>query len=136
MPKKKRETHQPINDIALTVEGEVIKPNPKCGTCYGRGYSGFDANGKPITCKCLRKKYEIWRREHVKAKLIREGVARNAEKIPETVEEHPASEEEGEAGKEPQGTPDAQRTDGEVQREPEARGPVEGVEPKKEGGIT
>lgn len=136
MPKKKREPPHPVNDIALTVEGEVLKPNPKCGICYGRGYSGFNIKGEPITCKCLRKKYAAWHKEHLRVRMIREGVSKNEEKIVETTEEHPAPEKAGEAGKEPERAPDAHRADGEVQREPEAHSPVEGIETKKEGSMT
>jgi len=33
--------------------------NPKCKPCYGRGYTGWNEQGNPIVCKCVKKNLEL-----------------------------------------------------------------------------
>lgn len=57
--------------VKLFFNREQITPDPKCKQCYGRGYTGFKANtAEPITCACLRKRYNIKKAEYLKTKQI------------------------------------------------------------------
>lgn len=29
--------------------------NPDCSHCYGRGYTGWNLQGNPVICKCVKK---------------------------------------------------------------------------------
>lgn len=51
--------------------GQTINnPNPKCKSCYGRGYIGRLANSKaPIPCKCIHTKEDLKRGEYYDTKL-------------------------------------------------------------------
>lgn len=45
------ETTVPLDKIMFGVS----KPNQSCKRCHGRGYEGWNTDGKSVLCSCLRK---------------------------------------------------------------------------------
>lgn len=41
---------------------DLKKPNPRCKSCYGRGWTGKKTSGEPIPCQCIFRK-EIYQRD-------------------------------------------------------------------------
>lgn len=66
---KRRESIKTVGEIKLKMESVELSPNPKCKHCYGRGFIGYGSDGSPITCLCLRKKYNKAQQEHIDSKF-------------------------------------------------------------------
>jgi len=68
-----------IRKIAEKIGTKIKDPNPKCKSCYGRGYIGRDSQSKaPVPCQCIYPK--LSNDESIEQQVAQDGMLRMSRK--------------------------------------------------------